>query len=76
MGMQLPAFVPGIMATEFHSIFSKLATAYHMTFVPYFLEGVMGVPHLNLDDGLHPSAKGYQVIADKVWPVIRPLLVV
>ncbi len=76
MGMQLPGFVPGVMATEFHSGFSKLATAYQMTFVPFFLEGVMGVSHLNLGDGLHPSAKGYQVIAEKVWPVIRPLLVV
>ena len=74
MGMQLPGFIPGTMATEFHTLFSKLAATYPMAFVPFFLEGVMGVSHLNLQDGLHPSAKGYQVIADKVWPVIKPLL--
>jgi acyl-CoA thioesterase-1 len=45
-----------------------------MTFVPFYLEGVAGQRHLNLPDGLHPSAGGYRVIADKIWPVIKPLL--
>jgi len=74
MGMQLPEFVPDAMAGEFRSLFRKLADTYQMAFVPFFLEGVMGMQHLNLNDGLHPSAKGYQIIADKVWPVIKPLL--
>jgi len=43
--------------------------------VPFFLEGVAGVKHLNLPDGLHPSARGYEVIADNVWPTIKALLV-
>jgi acyl-CoA thioesterase-1 len=45
-----------------------------MAFVPFFLEGVAGQAHLNLRDGLHPSAEGYKIIADKVWPVLRTLL--
>jgi len=45
-----------------------------MAFVPFFLEGVAGKPHLNLPDQLHPNAEGYKVIADKVWPVIKGLL--
>ena len=75
MGMHLPAFVPVGMMAEFQSVFSKLAATYKMAFVPFFLEGVMGIRDLNLDDGLHPSAKGYQIIAEKVWPVLRPLLI-
>lgn len=74
MGMELPEFVPGPFAKEFRSLFRRLADRHTMAFVPFFLEGVAGVHHLNLNDGLHPSAKGYQHIADRVWPVLKTLL--
>jgi acyl-CoA thioesterase-1 len=74
MGMEIPAFIPGGLAAEFRSIFRKLADEYHMALVPFLLEGVAGMRHLNLQDGIHPSAKGYQIIADKVWPILFPLL--
>ena len=74
MGMQLPAFIPGTQVAEFRTIYKRLADTYHMALVPFFLEGVAGQRHLNLRDGLHPSAEGYRVIADKVWPVLEQLL--
>jgi len=74
MGMQLPVFIPQLPLTDFGQLYSKLAAAHQLVLVPFFLEGVAGQPHLNLRDGLHPSAAGYRVIADRVWPVIRPLL--
>ena len=75
MGMEIPAFVPGTFAAQFRDIYRKLADANQMTFVPFFLEGVAGKPHLNLPDRIHPSAEGYRIIADKVWPAIQTLLV-
>jgi acyl-CoA thioesterase-1 len=74
MGMQLPAIIPGGEVQEFRTLFKKLADEYKLTFVPFYLEGVAGRKHLNLPDGLHPSAAGYQVIAEKLWPVIKALL--
>jgi acyl-CoA thioesterase-1 len=74
MGMEIPAFIPGAFAAEFRSIFRKLADTNKMIFVPFFLEGVAGIAHLNLKDGLHPSMEGYRIIADRVWPVIDPML--
>ncbi|WDF53845.1 arylesterase [Mucilaginibacter sp. KACC 22063] len=74
MGMELPVFIPGAFAKEFRSIYRKLADSNQMAFVPFFLEGVAGIAHLNLRDGLHPSAEGYKIIADKVWPVISKLI--
>lgn len=74
MGMEIPEVISGALAVEFRTIFKKLADMYHMAFVPFFLEGVAGQSHLNLMDGFHPSAKGYKVIADKVWPVVKTLL--
>jgi acyl-CoA thioesterase-1 len=74
MGMEIPAFIPGAFAAEFRSIFRRLAEYHDMVFIPFFLEGVAGLAHLNMKDGLHPSAAGYRIIADKVWPAIEQLL--
>lgn len=75
LGMQLPQWVPGAFAAAFREVFKEVAQINQMTFVPFLLDGVAGIAHLNLRDGLHPTAAGYSIIADKVWPVIRPLLV-
>jgi len=74
MGMEIPNIITGAKLDEFKKIFPRLAEQHKTAFVPFFLDGVAGMKHLNLKDGIHPSAKGYQVIADNVWPVIHPLL--
>jgi acyl-CoA thioesterase-1 len=74
LGMELPGWVPGAFAASYRALFAQVAKANQMAFVPFMLDGVAGIAHLNLRDGLHPTAAGYQVIAGKVWPVIRPLL--
>lgn len=74
LGMELPQWIPGAFAGAFRAVFKQIAQANRMAFVPFLLDGVAGIAHLNLRDGLHPTAAGYQIIAGKVWPVIRPLL--
>ncbi|MDN5286076.1 MAG: arylesterase [Mucilaginibacter sp.] len=74
MGMEIPAFIPGPFAAEFRGVFRKLADTNHMVFVPFYLKDVAGKANLNLPDMLHPSADGYRIIADNVWPVLRGLL--
>jgi acyl-CoA thioesterase-1 len=75
MGMEIPAFIPAPFTVQFKDIYPKLADVNKMTFVPFFLEGVAGVAHLNLPDRLHPNSQGYKIIADKVWPIIKELLI-
>ena len=74
MGMEIPAFIPGAFAVEFKAIFRKVADANNIAFLPFYLQGVAGVAHLNLPDRLHPNAEGYKVMAEHVWPVIKGLL--
>ncbi|MEJ7693911.1 arylesterase [Daejeonella sp.] len=74
MGMEIPSFIPGAFAAEFRAIFRRLAESHDMVFVPFFLEGVAGLAHLNMKDGLHPSAEGYRIIAEKTWPVLKKIL--
>jgi acyl-CoA thioesterase-1 len=74
LGMELPAWIPGLVVAEFRAIFKQVATEYGMTLVPFFLDGVAGVKHLNLQDGIHPTAAGYKIIAERIWPVLREIL--
>lgn len=74
LGMEIPAFIGGQHAAAFRSVFRKVATENNMAFMPFLLDGVAGLRDLNLNDGFHPSAKGYKIIADKVWEVIEPIL--
>jgi len=50
------------------------AAQYRLTLIPFFLEGVAARSTLNQADGIHPTAQGYQVIVDYLWPKIEPLL--
>lgn len=74
MGMEVPVFMSNAKIDEFRTIFRELADKHEAKFVPFFLEGVAGVKHLNLPDGLHPNSKGYTKIAEHVWPTINELL--
>jgi acyl-CoA thioesterase-1 len=42
--------------------------------IPFVLEGVGGVPALNLPDGIHPTAKGQEIVATTVWKTLEPVL--
>lgn len=74
MGMEIPEFIAASRIDEFRGIFRKLAETYNASLVPFFLDGVAGRSHLNMKDGIHPSSRGYVVIADNVWPKIKSLL--
>jgi len=74
LGMEIPAFLGGDVAVQFSAVYRKLAEANQMAFVPFLLEGVAGRQHLNLWDRVHPSAAGYKIVAELVWPVLRKLL--
>ncbi|MET3979293.1 acyl-CoA thioesterase-1 [Mucilaginibacter sp. UYP25] len=74
LGMELPVFLGGNIAVAFNSIYQKLAKDNQVALVPFLLAGVAGVKHLNLWDRVHPSAEGYKVIAETVWPVIKGVL--
>lgn len=74
LGMQLPLWVPGQRAAEFRQLYQNLATKNKIALLPFLLDGVAGIAHLNMHDGVHPLAEGYKIIAKKVWPVLKPLL--
>jgi acyl-CoA thioesterase-1 len=51
-----------------------LATANDVALIPFLLEGVAGIPELNLEDGIHPTAEGQKIVAKTVWNVLQSLV--
>jgi len=73
-GMQVPPNMGHDYAKQFNAIFADIAKKNKAALVPFVLEGVGGVPALNLPDGIHPTAKGHEIVAANVWKVLEPLL--
>lgn len=57
---------------KYETDWANLAKKHNAIFVPDILEGVITDPSLKFDD-IHPNAKGYQKIAEKLTPIIAPL---
>jgi acyl-CoA thioesterase-1 len=74
MGMEIPLLMQAGFADQFIAIYRELSANNQMAFVPFFLKDVAGIRNLNMKDRIHPTAEGYRIIADNVWPVLRPLL--
>ncbi|HZD39983.1 MAG TPA: arylesterase [Terriglobales bacterium] len=73
-GMKIPPNMGQGYARQFEEIFPQLAKENHAALIPFVLEGVGGVRELNLPDGIHPTAKGHQVVAANVWKILEPVL--
>ena len=73
-GMRLPLNYGDRYGTEFQRLFETVAKQRGAALMPFFLDGVGGDPRLNQLDGIHPTAEGYRLIVDRLWPFLRPLL--
>lgn len=73
-GMKLPPNYGTEYTAGFETIYRSLAQKYHLTLIPFFLDGVAGSASLNQADGIHPTGEGYQIVADRVLKVVKPLL--
>jgi acyl-CoA thioesterase-1 len=73
-GMEAPPNFGAVYTSEFRDAYRQLAKEHDVIFVPFFLEGVAGIPALNQSDGMHPNAEGARVIEQTVWRALEPLL--
>jgi len=73
-GMRLPPNYGDAYSREFAGAYVEVSRTPAVTFMPFLLEDVAGDPRLNQPDGIHPTAAGHRVIAEHLWPHLRPLL--
>lgn len=74
LGMRLPPNYGARYTTSFAQVFADLAEQKKVPLVPFFLEGVGGVPGMMQADGIHPTESAQAVLLDNVWPTLKPLL--
>lgn len=73
-GMLLPQNYGKEYRDQFSNMYKDLAKKYNLTFIPFILEGVARVKELNIEDGIHPNAKGHKKMANVVKPYILKVL--
>lgn len=70
-GIRVPPNYGKKYASDFSDMYPELAAAMKLPLMPFLLEGVAAKPELNLPDGIHPNAKGHQVIAQNMVKFIE-----
>ncbi len=73
-GIQIPPNYGPRYTEPFYALFSEIAEAEQLPFVPFLIDGIPQQPGLMQNDGIHPRAEAQHMILDNVWPVLEPML--
>jgi acyl-CoA thioesterase-1 len=73
-GITLPPNYGSEYIHSFEQIYRDLAARHHTAFVPMLYKDLVHVPGTIQPDGIHPTAKGSEIIAQTLLPVLTPLL--
>ena len=73
-GMEAPPSYGPAYTSEFRQVYRDLARQHDVVFMPFWLEGVAGIPSLNQRDQIHPNGAGNRIIEQTLWRALEPLL--
>jgi len=73
-GITLPPNYGEEYIRQFEQIFRELAAKHHAAFIPMIYKDLENVPGTIQQDGIHPTAKGSEIIARTLLPALTPLL--
>ena len=73
-GITLPPNYGSDYVDAFDKVFRDLAAKHHTAFVPMIYKDLVNVPGTIQEDGIHPTAKGSEIIAGTLLPALKPLL--
>ncbi len=73
-GMMAPRNWGDDYVKRFDAMFPELAKQYDALLYPFFLENVAMKAGLNLDDGMHPNAKGVALMVEGIMPQVEELI--
>ncbi len=73
-GITLPPNYGQDYIVQFEQVFRDLAARHHVAFVPMIYKDLIHQTGVIQGDGIHPTAKGSEIIANTLLPVLKPLL--
>lgn len=69
-GMEIVVNMGSEYTTAFSGIYPRVAEQQGVILIPFFLKNVAAEPQLNQPDGVHPTAEGYKVVTETVYPYV------
>ncbi|WP_428236299.1 arylesterase [Gracilimonas sp.] len=73
-GMQVPPNLGQEYTSQFQEIYPELAEENDLPLIPLIMNKLGGEEELIQGDGIHPTPKGHEVIAETVWDVLKDYL--
>lgn len=79
----IPVMLAGMLASrnlghsyteQFDTIYTDIAKKHDLVLYPFFLDGIAGERSLNLQDGIHPTAKGVEIVVERILPTVETFL--
>lgn len=75
MGMKIPPNYGERYTQLFETMYRELAIEYETLFIPFFLEGAVGLPDMMQADGIHPTEKAQPIMASWVETTLNEWLI-
>ena len=69
-GMQMGRNLGKEYITAFEAVYPEVAKEENIGLIPFFLTGVATKSNLNQTDGIHPTAEGYRVVVEHIFPFV------
>lgn len=73
-GMIAPPNMGSQYSNRYDGIYSRLAEKHGVPLYPFFLDGVVAVSGTQLEDGMHPNARGVGIMVERSLPAVERLL--
>lgn len=74
VGMEVPPNLGHEYTTQFASMYPEVAASHGVKLIPFIGEGFGAITHLLQNDGIHPTAEGHRIIAERVLATLEPLV--
>ncbi len=74
VGITLPPNYGAEYIQSFNAVYRDAASKHHLPLMPMLYDGIYTLPGTIQEDGIHPTAKGSELIAEKLLPILLPLL--
>jgi acyl-CoA thioesterase-1 len=71
LGLLMPPNYGKKYVTEFKEMYEKISKVEKIPLMPFILKDVAGITDYNQADGIHPNAKGHEIIAKKVTDFVE-----
>lgn len=74
VGVKAPPSMGSAYASQLENGYASIAKSAMIGLYPSALEGILGKQEMNLADGIHPSAKGVEVMVEGIYPLVDNLV--